>query len=81
VVVQKIGSIVGRFRWYLQDLEKDQAIKYPQNRALQRSALTFLDRSGLSENHQGGKTGGPTIWMPILNSRVKLLAREKVPGV
>jgi hypothetical protein len=23
-----------------------------------RSTLTFLDKSGLSENHQGGKTGG-----------------------
>ena len=29
-------------------------------RFLQRSALTFLDRSGLTENYQGGRTG----WTP-----------------
>ena len=42
----------------------------------QRSALTFLDRSGLFENHQGGKTGGVTLRMRILNSRVNSGARN-----
>jgi hypothetical protein len=36
------------------------------------SAPTSLDRSGLSENHQGGKTGGAHNSDEILNSRVKL---------
>ena len=49
-------------------------------RFLKRSALTFPDRSGLSENHQGGKTGGPTIRMRILNSRVKLWRAKKLRG-
>ena len=41
-----------------------------------RSALTFLDRNGLFENHQGGKTGGVTLRMRILNSRVNSGARN-----
>ena len=43
---------------------------------LHRSALTFLDRNGLTENHQGGKTGGVTLRMRILNSRVNSGARK-----
>ena len=31
--------------------------------ASQRSTLTFLDRNGLTENHQGDKTGGLTLRM------------------
>ena len=44
------------------------------------SALTFLVRSGLSENHQGGRTGGPTTRMQTLNVRVKLWRAKKFRG-
>jgi hypothetical protein len=49
----------------------DAVIFYLNMQFPHRSALTFLDRSGLSENHQGGKTGGP------LNFRKNRVRREQ----
>ena len=54
----------------------DAVIFYLNMQFPHRSALTFLDRSGLFENHQGGKTGGVTLRMRILNSRVNSGARK-----
>src|SRR5262249_13890603 len=45
-----------------------------------RSLLTFLDRSGLSENHQGGKTGGPHSTDEILSLRAKLWREKEFRG-
>jgi hypothetical protein len=45
-----------------------------------RSALTFLDRNGLTENHQGGKTGGVTVRMKFLFC-VLIFAAEKFRGI
>ena len=46
---------------------------------LHRSALTFMDRNGLFENHQGGKTGGVTVRMKFW-FYVLIFAAEKFRG-
>ena len=46
-----------------------------------RSLLTFPNRSGLSENRQGGgQTGGVTLGMKSLNSRAKLWREKECRG-
>jgi hypothetical protein len=47
---------------------------------LRRSLPTFPDRSGLFENHQGGKTGGVTSSDESLNLRVNLWRGNDLRG-
>src|SRR6516164_5589452 len=44
------------------------------------SLLSLTDRGGLSENHQGRKTGWTTIRMQILSPHVKLWPQKQLRG-